>query len=69
MGGGLAREYSELVCGLNLHLLRGMTDGAGAAVSAGWVAGAGRLPPEVGRERSGPPDGSPLLVVPRTVSR
>jgi predicted ArsR family transcriptional regulator len=26
----LAREYTELVCGLNLHLLRGMTDGAGA---------------------------------------
>ncbi|MFC7529582.1 helix-turn-helix transcriptional regulator [Actinoplanes sp. GCM10030250] len=26
----LARQYTDLVCGLNLHLLRGMTDGAGA---------------------------------------
>jgi predicted ArsR family transcriptional regulator len=27
----LARRYTDLVCGLNLHLLRGMTDGTGAA--------------------------------------
>lgn len=26
----LARQYTDLVCGLNLHLLRGMTDAAGA---------------------------------------
>ncbi|MET0416709.1 MAG: transcriptional regulator [Actinoplanes sp.] len=26
----LARQYTDLVCGLNLHLLRGMTEGAGA---------------------------------------
>jgi predicted ArsR family transcriptional regulator len=30
----LARQHTELVCGLNLELLRGIADGAGDATSA-----------------------------------
>ncbi|MEV6305032.1 transcriptional regulator [Actinoplanes sp. NPDC051861] len=38
----LAQRYTELVCGLNLHLLRGMTDGCAAAYSPVLDPGAER---------------------------